>query len=61
MSTNERPEVEFVVGKAQLTPGVDAQAIGMSVGEKKSFTVAPAEGFGGVFFVYFSLRKFFVP
>jgi FKBP-type peptidyl-prolyl cis-trans isomerase 2 len=47
MSTAERPEMEFVVGKAQLTPGVDAQVVGMSIGEKKSFTVSPSDGFGG--------------
>lgn len=46
MSTAERPEMEFVVGKAQLTPGVDAQVVGMSIGEKKSFTVSPSDGFG---------------
>ncbi|MGE0645456.1 MAG: peptidylprolyl isomerase [Nitrospira sp.] len=35
-------------GSHQLIPGVEKQLEGMAAGEKKQFTVAPAEGYGTV-------------
>ncbi len=35
-------------GSHQLIPGVEKQLEGMAAGEKKQFTVAPAEGYGNV-------------
>lgn len=35
-------------GSHQLIPGVEKQLEGMAAGEKKQFTVAPAEGYGDV-------------
>ncbi|NGZ97384.1 MAG: peptidylprolyl isomerase [Nitrospira sp. WS110] len=35
-------------GSHQLIPGVEKQLEGMAVGDKKQFTVAPAEGYGNV-------------
>lgn len=36
----------FIVGSGQVIPGFDIGVIGMKVGEEKTFTVSPKEGYG---------------
>jgi FKBP-type peptidyl-prolyl cis-trans isomerase 2 len=38
--------VEFTIGSHELIGGLEKNVIGMQVGEKKTFTVLPEEGFG---------------
>jgi len=38
--------LEFTMGAGQLIPGFEKNVTGMKEGEKKSFQVAPAEGYG---------------
>jgi FKBP-type peptidyl-prolyl cis-trans isomerase SlyD len=38
--------VQFKTGSHQVVPGFEKAVMGMKVGEKKSFSVSPAEGFG---------------
>jgi len=38
--------LEFTVGSGQVIPGFDKAVIGMNVGEEKTFTVSPEEGYG---------------
>ncbi len=38
--------LEFKVGAGQMIAGFDSAIPGMSVGEKKSITIAPADGYG---------------
>lgn len=38
--------IEFTVGAAQMIPGFEANVVGMSVGEKKSFTIEPDQAYG---------------
>lgn len=36
----------YVQGQNQIIPGVEKAVVGMKVGDKKSFTVTPEEGYG---------------
>jgi FKBP-type peptidyl-prolyl cis-trans isomerase SlyD len=47
-STKGRPPMEFKEGAHQVIPGFEKAVMGMKVGQKKSFTVKPAEGYGQV-------------
>ncbi|MCL5021839.1 MAG: peptidylprolyl isomerase [Nitrospirae bacterium] len=38
--------LEFKVGSRQMIPGFEKAVMGMKVGEKKTFTVSPKDGFG---------------
>jgi peptidylprolyl isomerase len=38
--------LEFVLGAGQMIPGFDAAMHGMSVGERKTFTIVAAEAYG---------------
>ena len=40
--------LEFIQGKGNIIPGLEKALYGMGVGESKSVTVAPAEGYGEV-------------
>ena len=44
-SVGKQP-LTFVVGSGQVIPGFDKGVIGMNVGEEKTFTVSPEEGYG---------------
>ena len=41
-----RPPLEFKAGAGQMIKGFDAQVLGMSLNEKKTFTLAPEEAYG---------------
>lgn len=41
-----RPPLEFKVGGGQMIKGFEAQVRGMSLNEKKTFTLAPEEAYG---------------
>jgi len=41
-----RAPLKFTVGAGQLIAGFDKAVLGMQVGDKKSFTVSPEEGYG---------------
>lgn len=43
-----REPLKVTQGSHQLIPGVEKQLEGMAAGQKKQFTVAPAEGYGNV-------------
>lgn len=45
-STSEDKLLEFEIGKNEVMPGLEKAVLGMEVGQKKSFTVPPEEGFG---------------
>ncbi|MEM7264286.1 MAG: peptidylprolyl isomerase [Planctomycetota bacterium] len=45
-SSEGRDPLEFVVGSGQVIAGFDAAVRGMDVGEKKTFNVACADGYG---------------
>ncbi len=45
-ASKEDQPVEIKVGTGQIIPGVDEELQGMSLNEKKSFTVAPEQAFG---------------
>lgn len=45
-SSEGRPPLEFKVGGGQMIKGFDAQVRGMSLNEKKEFTLAPEEAYG---------------
>jgi FKBP-type peptidyl-prolyl cis-trans isomerase SlyD len=47
-SSKGRPPLEFKEGSHQLIPGFEKAVAGMKVGQKKSFTVKPEEGYGPV-------------
>ena len=38
--------LEFIVGSGQVIPGFDKGVLGMNVGEEKTFSVSPEEGYG---------------
>ncbi len=40
--------VEFVIGSGTFIPGFEIGFIGMAVGEKKSVTIPPLEGYGDI-------------
>ncbi len=44
--TTEKRILEFQVGNNAVLPGLEKGVLGMAVGEKKSFTVRPEEGYG---------------
>jgi len=45
-STEGREPFEFVVGDDDVIAGVSKGVVGMAVGDKKTLTIGPAEGFG---------------
>ncbi len=45
-SSEGRGPLEVTVGQGQLIPGFEKELIGMKEGEKKSFQVAPEDGYG---------------
>lgn len=45
-TSRNRAPLKFTVGAGQLIPGFDAAVIGMQTGDKKTVTIAPAEGYG---------------
>ena len=45
-SSEGRAPLEFTVGGGQMIAGVDAAIPGMSVGEKKTITIAPENAYG---------------
>ncbi|MCK4578440.1 MAG: FKBP-type peptidyl-prolyl cis-trans isomerase [Candidatus Marinimicrobia bacterium] len=46
--TGDDPPLKFKLGDAQVIPGFEAAVAGMSVGEKKTVTLSPAESYGDV-------------
>ncbi len=47
-SSKDREPLAFTLGKGQVIPGFNNAVIGMRAGDKKSFTVSPAEGYGEI-------------
>ncbi|HSF93222.1 MAG TPA: peptidylprolyl isomerase [Paracoccaceae bacterium] len=45
-SSAGRDPLEFQVGSGQIIPGLDKELPGMSVGDKKKVSIAPAEAYG---------------
>ena len=45
-SSQGRPPLEFKSGGGQMIKGFDAQVLGMSLNEKKTFTLSPEEAYG---------------
>ena len=45
-SSRESDPIEFVAGSDQLIPGFSNGVIGMEVGDKKTLTIAAADGYG---------------
>lgn len=45
-SSDGRSPLKFTVGEGQLVRGFDNAVVGMQTGEKKTVTIAPAEGYG---------------
>jgi peptidylprolyl isomerase len=45
-SSVDRDPLEFTLGQGQVIPGFENGIKGMEIGEKKSITVAPQEGYG---------------
>ena len=45
-SSKGREPLEFKAGSHQMIPGFEKAVMGMKVGEKKSFKVSPADGYG---------------
>ena len=45
-SSSGRDPLEFALGGGQVIPGFDSAVDGMSVGEKKTVTIEPAEAYG---------------
>jgi FKBP-type peptidyl-prolyl cis-trans isomerase 2 len=45
-STKGRQPIEFKAGGHQLIPGFEKAVMGMKVGQKKSFTLKPKDGYG---------------
>jgi peptidylprolyl isomerase len=45
-SSEGKEPLEFTMGSGQLIPGFEKNVTGMKVGEKKSFEVDPADGYG---------------
>lgn len=45
-SSDGKEPLEFEAGSDQLIPGVSNAVIGMEVGDKKTVTVAPEDGYG---------------
>ena len=47
-SSDGRDPLEFEVGAEQVIPGLDCEIPGMTVGEKKSIVIEPAQAYGPV-------------
>jgi len=45
-SSENADPIQFIQGKGQIVPGLENALYGMSVGESKQITVAPADGYG---------------
>ena len=45
-SSRNRQPLEFTVGSESVIPGFEKGVIGMEVGEKKTITIPPEEGYG---------------
>ena len=45
-SSEGREPLAFTLGGGQMIPGFDAAVVGMTVGEKKTFTLEPEEAYG---------------
>jgi peptidylprolyl isomerase len=45
-TTKERNPIEITLGNRKVIPGIEKGILGMTVGETKTFEVAPEEGFG---------------
>ena len=45
-TSDGRPPLEFKVGGGQMIKGFDAQVLGMSLNDKKEFTLAPEDAYG---------------
>lgn len=45
-STENNQPVEFTIGSGQIVPGIEKGIIGMEVGERKTITIPPEDGFG---------------
>lgn len=45
-SSVDRDPLEFTLGQGQVIPGFENGIKGMEIGEKKSITVSPEEGYG---------------
>lgn len=45
-ATADEEPLEFTIGARQMMPGVEAAVLGMQEGDKKQFTVEPAQAFG---------------
>ena len=41
-----RAPLEFTIGKGNIIPGFEHAIIGMTTGDKKTFTIPPDEGYG---------------
>lgn len=45
-SSREREPLEFEVGSGQIIPGLEEGLVGMSVGDRKTVTITPEQGYG---------------
>ncbi len=46
-SSRERQEpIEFTLGEGQMIPGFEAEVMGMTEGDSKSFAIAPEQAYG---------------
>ena len=45
-SSAGREPLQFIAGSHQIIPGFEKAVMGMKAGQKKSFSVSPAEGYG---------------
>ncbi len=47
-SSNGKEPLKFQVGGGQVIPGFNNSVLGMKIGEKGSFLISPADGYGDV-------------
>ncbi len=47
-SSEGREALEFLQGHGNIIPGLEKEILGMTIGERKSIIVAPADGYGEV-------------
>lgn len=45
-SSVDRDPIEFTIGEQQVIPGFESAVVGLTVGETRSVTVAPEDGYG---------------
>ncbi len=45
-SSADREPLEFTLGEGHVIPGMDNAVTGMAVGDKKTVTIEPADGYG---------------